>query len=60
MANSPPVVPEYSQGTKYDGDVELKSRVCTAKPFRAPVLLLLLTLLPFFIKAVASLEVSVW
>jgi len=60
MANSPPVVPEFSQGTKCNRDVRLKSRVCSAKPIGAPVLLLLLILLPLFIKAVASLEVSVW
>jgi hypothetical protein len=57
MANSPPVVPECSQGTKCDRDVRLKSRVCSAKPLRASVLLLLVVL-PLFIKAVASLEVS--
>lgn len=57
MANSPPVIAEFSQGTKCDRDVRQKSRVCSAKPLRAPVLLLLL-LLPLFIKAVASLEVS--
>lgn len=57
MANSPPVVPVSSQGTKCDRDVRLNSRVCSAKPLRASVLLLLV-LLPLIIKAVASLEVS--
>jgi len=60
MANSPPVVPEFSQGTNSDRDVKLKSRLCSAKPYGVPVLLLLIFLLPFCIKAVASLEVSVW
>ena len=60
MANSPPVVPDFPQGTKCDRDVRLKSRVCSAKPLGVPVLLLLLILLPLFVKTVASLEVSVW
>jgi hypothetical protein len=58
MANSPPVVFESSTGTKCDRDMTVKSNRCSAKPFRASVLLLLVLPL-LYITAVASLEVSV-
>ena len=59
MANSLPLVPEPSKGTKCDRDMKVKCRKCSEKRLWAPVLLLLFVLPLLFIKAVASVEVSV-